>query len=541
MIRRLFVPAAFALAAVHCGAAPSATNDATTEDVSGATSGVIRPTLDPSLCLAVTGGSAANGAPVEVAACDGSSAQTWTYDGTALRVLGTKCLDVTGGSTTNGTKLQAWDCVAGNTNQKWTRSGSAFQWTAHGKCLDLTGGVTEPGTLAQSWGCEAGNENQAWSFGAAAPAPDGGTPTGGFAHPGILDDRAQLDFVKKKIAAGAEPWKSALAAASGSRYGSLSYAPSPIATVECGPFSNPDVGCSAEKSDATAAYTHALLWYFTGQSTHAEVAIRILDAWSGAVKAHTNSNAPLQSAWVAEVFPRAAEILRYTNAGWPAASVARFETMLKTVYLPEVVNGSSSNGNWELSMIEATMNIAIFLDDRATFDKAVAMWRRRVPAYVYVTSDGKTPVPPPGSSLSGSKLTSFWYGQTTFVDGVAQETCRDLGHAQYGLAAMINAAETAHLQGVDLFGEQAARIAAALELHAQFLDGAAVPSWLCGGSLNAVSPDPMWEIGLNALAGRRGMALPKTETLVNKIRPTSADHHMDWETLTHAEIGSAGL
>jgi hypothetical protein len=544
MIRRLLPLAALGLAAVHCGAPPSTANDATSEDVTGATHGVIRPVSAPSMCLAAA--SSANGAAVTIEACDGSASQAWTYDGKALEVLGAKCLDVTGGSTANGAKLQVWDCVTNgtNANQKWTRSGSTFQWTGKGKCVDLTGGATDAGTPAQSWSCSSGNPNQQWTFDAGtSSAPDAGAspPPGGFVHPGVLSDAGQLDFVKARIAAGAEPWKSALASASGSHLGSLSYQPTPFATVECGPYSNPDVGCSQEKSDAAAAYTHALLWYLTGQIAHAQTAIRVLDAWSSTVKSHTNSNAPLQSAWVAEVFPRAAEILRYTDSGWPAASVAQFETMLKNVYLPEVVNGSDSNGNWELSMIEATMNIAVFTGDHATFDKAVAMWRRRVPAYVYMTSDGATPVPPPGPAKSPSQLTSFWYGQTTFVDGVAQETCRDLGHAQYGLAAMINAAETARIQGVDLFGEQAPRLAAALELHAQFLDGAAVPSWLCGGKLNAVSPDPMWEIALNALARRRGMSLPKTQELVNKIRPTQADHHMDWETLTHAEIGAVGL
>jgi hypothetical protein len=211
---------------------------------------------------------------------------------------------------------------------------------------------------------------------------------------------------------------------------------------------------------------------------------------------------------------------------------------LQNVYLPEVVKGSDSNGNWELSMAEATMNIAIFLDDKATFDKALSLWRGRVPAYVYLTTDGSKPVAPPGGS---SNLTSFWYNQTTYMNGLAQETCRDLGHVQYGLAAMINAAETARIQGVDLFSEQAARIAAGMEFHANFLDGAAVPASLCGGSLNAVSPDAMWEIGYNALAGRLGMALPHTAALIAKTRPSWADHHMDWETLTHAEIGAVGV
>ena len=106
---------------------------------------------------------------------------------------------------------------------------------------------------------------------------------------------------------------------------------------------------------------------------------------------------------------------------------------------------------------------------------------------------------------------------------------------------MINAAETARIQGIDLYGEQAARIVAGLELHASFLDGAAVPSTLCKGTLSAVTPDPMWEIGYDEYSGRLGMAMPKTSALVTKIRPTGVDHHMDWETLTHAELGQNGL
>ena len=42
-------------------------------------------------------------------------------------------------------------------------------------------------------------------------------------------------------------------------------------------------------------------------------------------------------------------------------------------------------------------------------------------------------------------------------------------------------------------------------------------------------------------AGRLSMQLPQTRTLVGKIRPTGLDHHMAWETLTHAEVGSTGI
>jgi Alginate lyase len=378
--------------------------------------------------------------------------------------------------------------------------------------------------------------------------PDGGKSTGaggagGFVHPGILVQKGQLDFLKAKVGASADPWSAAFKSASGSSYASPTYMPQPIATVDCGSYSNPDIGCDAEKDDVAAAYTHALLWYLTGEEAHAQKAIEIMNAWSSVLKAHTNSNAPLQSAWCASVFPRAAEIIRYTYTGWAEADVAAFATMLKDVYLPEVVHGApNDNGNWELSMAEATMAIGVFLDDQETFDAAVTLWKKRVPAYIYLTSDGPVPVPPPGGSAkSQAQIVSYWQGQSTFVDGIAQETCRDFGHTQLGFAAMINAAETARIQGVDLYTLESKRITAGYEFHANYLDGAAAPSWLCGGTLSQVTPTETWEIGYNAYATRQSLALPLTAKVIAKVRPTGVNHMMAWETLTHAEVGSVGL
>jgi hypothetical protein len=353
----------------------------------------------------------------------------------------------------------------------------------------------------------------------------------------VLVSGEQLDFVKAKIAAGAAPWKAAFDKTKRSGAASTSYKAAPRATVECGAYSNPNNGCEEEMNDATAAYTQALLWYFSGDAGYATRSIAIMNAWATTLKEHTNTNAPLQSAWTAAVWPRAAEIIRYTYSGWAPADVSRFGDLLKNVYLPQVIDGSNANGNWELTMIEAAIGIGVFLDDRATFDKALSLWRARVPAYIYMSSDGPMPVKPPGGK---SDLVGFWYGQTMFVDGLGQETCRDLGHLQLGFSAMIDAAETAKIQGVDLYAEQATRIVAGFEFNAQYLDGVAVPSWLCGGMLN-LSTDPMWEIGYNEFANRRGMSLPHTKNVIAKVRPTGTGKHMIWETLTHAEVGSVGV
>jgi hypothetical protein len=215
----------------------------------------------------------------------------------------------------------------------------------------------------------------------------------------------------------------------------LDYQPHPWKTCECGPRSNPDLGCKDEQRDSEAAYTQALLWYITGDKTYAENAIKIMNAWSGTLTGgHVNANGPVQAAWCGEVWPRAAEIIRYTYPGWPAADVAKFQTMLATQYLPSLVIGSCENGNKELSQSEAIINIAVFNDDRKTFDLGVKMWRGRAPAYIYLSADGPTPVKPANCEMAiwGNK------GYTTpLVDGLLQETCRDSGHANLALSAMV--------------------------------------------------------------------------------------------------------
>jgi hypothetical protein len=340
-----------------------------------------------------------------------------------------------------------------------------------------------------------------------------------------------------KIAAGAAPWAPALAAAKSDPHASLSYTPNPPTNsngdVGCGSYSNPDIHCSNEKEDASAAYTDAVIWALTGDQQEATKAIQIMNAWSAVMKTHSLSNAIVQTGWAGTVFARAAEIVRYTGAGWAQADIDKFSNMLKTAYLPYIIHGApQENGNWELSAVDALIQIAVFLDDHASFDAAVAMWKARVPAYIYMSSDGPMPVRVPGETAS-------WNGAGKYFDGLCQETCRDLGHTQYGFAAMINAAETARIQGVDLYSLEAKRITTALELHAGYLNSKAGSSGAC--SLSAVTPDPMWEIAYNEYGNRLSMQLPNTQQLVQKIRPTGIDHHMDWETLTHAEVGSVGI
>ncbi len=73
-----------------------------------------------------------------------------------------------------------------------------------------------------------------------------GNALAAFKHPGVVVNRGQLDFVKAKIAQGAEPWTKAYNTALAGRYSNASYVPQPRAVVECGSSSKPDYGCTAE-------------------------------------------------------------------------------------------------------------------------------------------------------------------------------------------------------------------------------------------------------------------------------------------------------
>lgn len=122
---------------------------------------------------------------------------------------------------------------------------------------------------------------------------------------------------------------------------------------------------------------------------------------------------------------------------------------------------------------------------------------------------------------------------------MATETCRDLEHNNYGVAAIINAAETAKLQGVDLYGEQRERITKAMEFQTQYQNGKPVPPWLCDGELKYLGTNGTLDIGYNEYAVRESMVLPQTRQFLETTRPTIGRFHYLWETLTHGLTGLA--
>lgn len=292
-------------------------------------------------------------------------------------------------------------------------------------------------------------------------------------HPGIVVGQSRLEATRAAYEAGDPVIVSQVNKAMASSYGSLTYTvqgPWPGGTNQCGSYSTPNNGCSEADNDSAAAWVQALLWYITGDQTYAANAINILNTYSASFKGYAGtrgltcpsgtdcSNGPLQSAWDAEKWPRAAEILRYgrtsggQGSGWSSSAIAAFQRMLVDLYQPVVENGSGTNGNWDMSMIDATMQIAVFTENATLLADARSMWQGRVPDLYYLASvDGTTHAASPRGNPS-------WFGQVTFdasTTGVAQETCRDLTHTEDSISSTILAAETDWIQGGSLYQDAA--------------------------------------------------------------------------------------
>jgi len=112
-----------------------------------------------------------------------------------------------------------------------------------------------------------------------------------------------------------------------------------------------------------------------------------------------------------------------------------------------------------------------------------------------------------------------------------------------GFGAMLDGAETARLQGVDLYGAEKNRIVTAMELNTGYIYAAVKggqnppPNWVGTAPINTTNGSwkITWEIGYNHYANRLGIAMPNTAKLLTEVvRPSAwrTTYFMCYETLT---------
>jgi hypothetical protein len=190
--------------------------------------------------------------------------------------------------------------------------------------------------------------------------------------------------------------------------------------------------------------------------------------------------------------------------------------------------------------LNTAIGIAVFNEDTATYNNAMALFKEAVPSVIYLETDGKLPVPARGMSGSTSALQSRWFGQQSWghsgQSGQIQETCRDKTHTGYSISSISHVLETSRIQGQDQYsGDLGTRLRFALGFHTQFENGVSQPSWLCQGKALTRDLSSVTEIGYNALGNRLGNNMPNTLEYTKKIRPQGTNSlFYGWETLTHA-------
>jgi len=314
-----------------------------------------------------------------------------------------------------------------------------------------------------------------------------------FIHPGIDQSLSDLQYMKKQVLAGEQPWKDAyerLKAATDRQF-----QVKPFAHVVRGPYGKPNIGGDDLMKSSNMAYNCALMGWFTGDKAYSEKAISILNAWSPVLWDFDYNDAKLLAGWTGHLLCNAAEILRYTNSGWKAEEISRFSEMLMTVYYPLMrYYYPQANGNWDGAIIHSILAIAIFTDNRLMFDNAIDHFYH--------------------ANVNGSL---FKY---IYPSGQCQESMRDQAHVQLGLGEFAGAAKIAFTQGVDLFSAGKDRLALGYEYTARFLMGE-TPH--CYGKISekAKTLRDDYETVYRHYAAR-GIDLPFTRMAADSVRPKAS-------------------
>ncbi len=265
-----------------------------------------------------------------------------------------------------------------------------------------------------------------------------------FVHPGVDMTSADLEYMKKQVLQGEQPWKDAFDRLK--KESDLQFEITPFTHVVRGPYGKPNIGGDDLSKGSNLAYNCALIWYISGEKTYADKAIEILNSWSPVIWDFDYNDAKLLAGWTGHLLCNAAEILKYTNSGWQKKKMEQFSKMLITVYYPLMrFYYPQANGNWDGAIIHSILAIAIFTDNREMFGNAIDHFLH--------------------AQVNGS---IFKY---IYPSGQCQESMRDQGHVQLGLGEFAGAARLAWTQGVDLFSIANNRIALGYEYTARFLLG----------------------------------------------------------------------
>jgi autotransporter-associated beta strand protein len=365
-----------------------------------------------------------------------------------------------------------------------------------------------------------------------------------FEHPGCLSTAADIERMKAKIAAGAEPWASGYAVLTNNWHSSASYNANPYDYIRRG---GDNQNYTAIMNDAAAAYQCALRWRITGDTNFAESARRNMDGYSSTlINIGGSTDALLCLGAQGFDFACAAELLRNYQPWVDSGGLARFQNMLIDKFYQSSVHGNglywfleAHNGtcyshywlNWDGFALSAAAAIGVVCDRRDIFEHVVNYYK--------------------GAGAGNGMATRAVHFMHPGYLGQSQEAGRDMGHASVDPVLFAQFAEVAWNQGEDLYGFNDNGILAMNEYTVRAMTADGVP-WVnyagCDVNTTTVAVGSNFRAGQdliwNHYVNRRGLSAPYTMPWSIANRPEGGGGNyggnsggfdqIGFTTLTHA-------
>ena len=292
-----------------------------------------------------------------------------------------------------------------------------------------------------------------------------------FEHPGIFNREDDFARMRQKIAEKTEPWYTTWNNLLASPEAQIGWAgPRATATIIRGGTGD---NVSLLYRDVAASYQDALIYKISGDKTHGDKAMQILNAWAS-INTLVSGNADryLAAGLDGYQFANAAEMMR----GYPGFDFEKFKNYMLNVFfypmnerfLISNVWGAAHNDacatnyrvNWDACNMNAMLGISILADNKTGFDEALTYCK---------SGDGtgnitKTvPFLHPDYPTTGADIIGQW-----------EESGRDQGHATGGMSLYALFCEIAWNQGVDIYGYDNSRFRKGAEYVARYNVGDSV-------------------------------------------------------------------
>jgi hypothetical protein len=342
----------------------------------------------------------------------------------------------------------------------------------------------------------------------------GSAAQNGFVHPGVLHTRADMERMRKWVDERTEPAYGSFLLLKAHQCSQADYRmEGPFRVIaRDGEFRYVK---SKMEADFSAACQNALMWILTGNEAHARKSLEILTACADSLTLIPETNdAPLLAGLEGLKIIYALETLKYTFREATEQQLAHITRMLTEIFIPVIerfyARPPYTNGNWGPIVSKTYMAAGIFLDNREMYGKGMNF-------YLHAYDNGT--------------IAHYIDGRT----GQIQESGRDQGHCMLGLGAMATVCEIAWKQGDDLYSALDNRLLKGFEYVARYNLGYEVPftiwtdvtgkycQWTHISDTGRGRFIPVFEMACRHFVARKGLQMPYTEQVLEKIRPEGFD------------------